>query len=216
MGNSQSPFADGVIRYSETSSDGGLFYSALLADFSNPEDAVFVGHFTQARDFGSAPLEALLFNRTSQERDAPALYALDLVTGATTFRSRHDGNIFSGWIDATDEAIISDTNNDRFDDLVLFNRVADPVPFRSTNTGFVGMVSICDKLTQPDCEAGGSSTGAYRGFYRFFDWNFAKAGEQSVFPGYDDQNDHASFGLVINANHSESGRASRHAARGGD
>ncbi|MER3415341.1 MAG: hypothetical protein C4297_03885 [Gemmataceae bacterium] len=147
-------------------------------------DLVFAGHFTQRRN-----LELLFFNRTNQNLNSIALRSLDLVTGQITFTSLHDGNIFGGWIDATDEYVIADTNNDGYDDLVIFNRVANPEQFRTTNKGFVGMISIRDLGFPPS---------PYRGFYRFFDWNFALPGENSVFPGYDDLRDHASVGIVVN------------------
>lgn len=177
-----------VVRsWNYNDSVGGQTYAALLDELVDPEDAVFVGHFTQNT---SGHLELLFFNRSTIARDKIALRTIDLVTGEVTFSSYHDGSIFAGWVDSTDEAMVSDTNFDGYDDLVLINRVPDPQNYRSTNIGFVGMVSI--RLLP------GGSSGPYRGFYRFFDWNFAMPGENSVFPGYDELDDKATSGLVIN------------------
>jgi len=160
-------------------------YRTLFAGLVDPEDVILVGHFTRVDH-----LEALFFNRTAVTPDTIALRTLDLVTGQVTFTSYHDGVIFGGWTDPTDEAVASDMNGDGFDDLILVNRVPDPQNYRTTNKGFIGMVSLAD--------APGVAAGPYRGFYRFFDWNFARPGENSVFPGYDEIGDHVSAGHVIN------------------
>lgn len=180
--NLQSGAVTRTFAYGDTTNAGPL--AAVLADLVDPADRVFVGHFTRTDH-----LEALFFNRDRSQLNAVALRAIDLVTGDVTFSSLHDGNIFNGWLDAADEYVISDVNSDGFQDLVIFNRVADPTPFRQTNIGFVGMVSIRDL---------GGPAGPYRGFFRFFDWNFAAPGENSVFPGYDDLTDRAVVGSVIN------------------
>lgn len=172
-----------VIQYQDTIGDST--YAQVVGGLVDPEDGAYIGHFTR-KDH----VELLLFNRTNQERDRIALRAIDLVTGEVTFTSFHDGTIFGGWIDYSDESFVLDTNNDGYDDLVLVNRVPDPSSYRPTNIGFIGIVSIHD--------IPGTPNGPYRGFYRFFDWNYARPGENSVFPGYDDLYDRALGAVVIN------------------
>lgn len=161
----------------------------VLVDMLGEIDEVVLGHFTTPQD---GNLEALFFNRDTIADGATAIVVLDLVEPRVTFSSQHDGNIFGGWVDASDEVLAGDMNRDGFDDLVLVNRVADPADFRSTPFGFVGMISIGVDVNQ--------TGGPYRGFYRFFDWNFARDGENSVFPGYDDLNDRSLFATVVNEN----------------
>lgn len=102
------------------------------------------------------------------------------------------GGIYSGWIEPNDEYFVTDTNEDGRDDLVFINRVPNPEDFRQIDIGFVGMVVI-----NP------AKNNAILGFDRFFDWNFAAPGESSVFPGYDDEDDQATGGLVVNNRRSQ-------------
>lgn len=172
------------IQYGEAVLDArGQTYATLLGGLVDAGDRAFVGHFTQ-KDH----LELLLFNRTDVTKGAVALQTINLLTGQPTFRSLHDGNIFAGWTEESDEALVSDMNDDGFDDLVLINRVEDPSALRPTNKGFVGIVSI---------RSLGEPAGPYRGFYRFFDWNYTRPGENAVFPGYDDINDRAVAGFTL-------------------
>ena len=175
-----------LIRYEDPV--GNTTYAQVLAGLVDPEDVVLVGRFTQDRRVAGTHLEALFFNRTSLEDGKIALRTLDLVTGQVTFTSLHDGNIFGGWVDPADEYVVFDSNNDGFEDLAIVNRVPNPQDFRTTDKGFVGLVSI---HTLPGAER----FMPYRGFYRFFAWN---AGDPDVFPGYDELDDHATGGIVIN------------------
>jgi uncharacterized delta-60 repeat protein len=177
----QDGVVDRLINYSDTVAD--TTYARLLQGMVDPEDAVLVGHFTR-KDH----LEALYFNRTNQNVNSTALLAIDLATGQTTFSSLHDGNIFGGWIDPTDEAFAAETNPDGYDDLVLVNRVPNPQAFERTDTGFIGMVSLHNLPDTPP--------GPYRGFYRFFAWNTAGSDGLSVFPGYDAVDNHATGAMV--------------------
>ena len=174
-------FVRRVFQYSDTSA--GVTYAQLFGGLVDPEDRLFVGHFTQRKH-----LELLFFNRSEVTPDRIALRVLDLVTGQVTFTSYHDGTIFAGWIDNTDEALVADMNKDHYDDLVVVNRVANPADYRHTPIGFIGMVSIAPLA--------GTPAGPYRGFYRFFDWNYPAPGENSVFPGYDDSTDQVAAGRV--------------------
>jgi len=169
------------VGYADPMPGSSLTYQQVFQGLTDDKDAVFLGHFTQRRN-----LEALFFNRSSQKRNTIALRVLDLVTGQSTFSSLHDGNIFGGWLDDTDEAFVTDTNNDGFDDLVLVNRVANAVDFRGSAKGFIGMISIA---TLP-----GTPPGPYRGFYRFFAWNAGFG----TFTGFDDLQDRAIGGMVFN------------------
>lgn len=174
-----------LLRYEYDDTVAGTTFADLLSTLVDPEDEVFVGYFTQP-----TRLEALFFNRTSQQSGAASLRVFDLLTGALVDEGFHNGLNFGGWIDPTDEYTVSDTNFDGQDDIVIVNRVPNPEVFRPTNIGFVGMVSLNPR--------DGGRQGNDIGFYRFFDWNFSKPGEQSVFPGYDNLTDNATFGTVIN------------------
>ncbi len=196
-----------VRQINYTDMAGTQMYGQVLAGMVDPEDEVFVGHFTQ-----TANLEALFFNRTAES--GSSIVVIDLVTGTVTDRGQHTGGNFGGWLDPTDEFTISDTNFDGFDDVVIVNRVADPENFRTTDRGFVGMVSLNPADSgrrflngQVPGSPGAADPndpnpkGSNIGFYRFFNWNFAVAGQASVFPGYDELADHATFGGVkINPN----------------
>jgi hypothetical protein len=194
--NLQSGIVENVIQYSDMIPGTSETYAQLLQGMVDPEDALFLGHFTQSRFDPASHLEALFFNRTAETPNTTAILVLDLTnarngTGpVVTFSSLHDGNIFGGWIDPADEALVTDTNNDGYDDLVLVKRVPNPQVFEHdpAGFGFIGMVSI---HTLP-----GTPGGPYRGFYRFFRWNYAGPDGLNVFPGYDDLNDHAVGGIV--------------------
>lgn len=173
-------------RYEDTV--GETTYAAALAGMVDPEDVALVGSFTRPRQDPAARPEMLFFNKTD-ERGA-AIVIIDLIDGSVRLRSPHAAGGFAGWLESSDEAIVTDTNNDGFDDLVLVNRVPNPEAFRSTNIGFVGIVSF-------DAADGGITDGLV-GFSQFFAWNYAAPGESNVFPGYDDQADRVVAGLVTN------------------
>lgn len=182
-----------------TDSTGGQTYTDLFSQLLDPEDEVFVGRFsTESQQTGN--LEALFFNRTEQTAGTISLRTIDLVTGEITDFGVNNGNNFGGFIDPTDEYVISDTNFDGQDDIVVINRVANPEAFRDTNLGFVAMISLNPQDSGRLSTGAGDANpeGSNIGFYRFFAWNFAKPGENNVFPGYDNLEDRASFGSVIN------------------
>jgi sugar lactone lactonase YvrE len=147
----------------------------------NPVNGLLIGHFTQRQH-----LEALFYNRANIAAGQLALVALDLVSGAVTFTSMHDGNVFSGWTSLADDYFAFDANNNGLDDLVLVNRVPDPQDFENTDKGFIGFVSLA---TPP--------VSSVVGFARFFAWNTRGASDAAnVFPGYDDLGDHATAGVI--------------------
>jgi hypothetical protein len=189
--NLQTGIVENVIQYADFLPGTTETYGQLLAGMVDPEDVVLLGHFTQ-----QAHLEALFFNRRTYAANTTSLLVLDLSnainhTGpVVTFSSENDGNIFGGWIDSTNEALVSDMNNDGYDDLVLVKRVANPQPNENSDpqgVGFIGIVLI----HEPGAPAGP------RGFYRFFHWSYADPNGNKVFPGYDDLNDHAVGGSIM-------------------
>jgi hypothetical protein len=188
--NLQTGIVENVIQYGDLLPGSTTeTYGDLLDGMVDPEDVVLLGHFTQQNH-----LEALFFNRTTYAANNTSLLVLDLANARSglgpvvTFSSEHDGNIFGGWTDSTNEALASDMAGDGYDDLVLVKRVANPQAYETDpNVGFIGIVRIYEPGAPP----------GPRGFYRFFHWSYADANGNKVFPGYDDLDDHAVGGNIL-------------------